>query len=81
LLVAGLSAVVGVADQLRALMWLAVLGTGSQNIAVAQVCIKLASWVLLGWLAYRAIRQNLGPPGWALCAIPVLVWSYTLWPS
>jgi len=81
LVVAGLSAVVGVADQLRALMWLALLGPGSEDIVIAQVLIKLSGWVLLGWLAYRGIRQNLAPPGWALCTIPILVWSYALWPS
>jgi hypothetical protein len=81
LLIVGISAVVGIADQLRALFWFVLVGqSGNGDGVAAKAVIQLLGWVLLCWCAVRGVRENLVPPTWAVLTIPVLLWTYTLWP-
>jgi hypothetical protein len=81
LLAVGISAIVGIADQLRALFWLALAGPSIGGPGAARLLIMLAGWVILGWCGMRAFRSNALPPVWAVLAMPLLVWTYLLWPA
>lgn len=81
--VVGIAAIVGIADQARALFWLVVAGVpeGSGPLDVTRVVIMLAGWSLLCWCAVLAIRKNAMPPTWALVMIPVMIWTVLLLPK
>ena len=81
LLVFGISSIVGIADQVRALFWLALAGPSSEGPGAARLLIMLAGWVIMCWCAVRAFRSNALPPLWAAVTLPLLVWAYILWPS
>lgn len=81
LLIAGILSIVGIADQLRALLGLIVFGPSAPGTDAARMLIKLAGWGLIGWCAVRAIRLNALPPAWAVFSIPALIWAFILWPS
>jgi len=80
-MVLGVSSIVGMADQLRALFWRALAGDSIGGPAVAQRLIMLVGWMIMCWCAVRAYRKNALPPTWALVSLPLLVWAYLLWPG
>jgi hypothetical protein len=81
LLVCGIASIVGIADQVRALFWIALSGPSSQSTDPARLLILLAGWLLLCWCSVRAIRRNVLPPTWAVVSLPVVTWAYILWPT
>jgi hypothetical protein len=82
LLVVGLSSIVGIADQVRALFWRALSGPPSHGgMGGAQRLIILTGWALMCWCAVRVFRSNALPPAWVAFAAPLLIWAYLLWPG
>jgi hypothetical protein len=81
LLVAGVFSVIGIADQLRALFWMALIGPSPGRHGPVQPVILLVGWALICWIAVRAVRTNALPPRWAAFSLPLLLWAYLLWPD
>lgn len=81
LLVVGISSIVGIAGQIRALIGLAVAGPSTAGLGAARALIILAGWIIMCWCSVRAWRSNVLPPLWAAVTLPLLVWAYILWPS
>jgi hypothetical protein len=81
LLIAGISSIVGIADQVRALFWIALAGPSYNPTSPARLVIMLIGWILICWCSVRAYRRNLLPPAWVAMLLPLLVWAYLLWPA
>lgn len=82
LLVVGISSIVGIADQVRAFLRLALTGPASQSGPVwPERVILLVGWLILCRCAVRAFRMNVLPPAWVAFAMPLLIWAYILWPG
>jgi hypothetical protein len=81
LLVCGIASIVGIADQARALFWIALAGPSYGPTSPARILILLGGWVLMCWCSVRAIRRNVLPPTWAVVLMPVVTWAYILWPT
>lgn len=79
LVVAGLVAVVGIADAGRALFWL-LLNDGARGdwTDYLGVVLRLIAWGILAVVAYTGWRKHLLPPAWALVALPLLTWALLL---
>ncbi|MBB4638898.1 hypothetical protein [Longimicrobium terrae] len=71
----GAASIIGIADQLRALGWLALekaAGSSEPWSATGWPLLFLAGWALLAFSAYRVVRQNRVPPTWGLVALLVI---------
>lgn len=82
LVVAGLIAVIGVADAVRALFWLALgeLG-GPPGVPPAEylrVALRLAAWGLLLVVGYLGWKKQVLAPTWVFVALPLLAWALLL---
>ena len=73
-----IASIIGIADQLRTLFWIALNKEGPNPL---RILIILVGWVMLCWCGYRAYRRSLAPPTWVVLAIPLLIWTYLLWPE
>lgn len=73
-----IASIVGIADQLRILFWFVLNGEGPNP---SRILIILTGWVILCWCGYKAHRHNLAPPTWVVLTIPLLIWTYLLWPE
>jgi hypothetical protein len=81
LMIAGVAAIVGIADQLRALVRVVMAGPSFEGAhGPVRILIILAGWAVIAWCAARAIK-NAAPPTWAIVSIPILIWAYILWPN
>jgi hypothetical protein len=81
LLVVGISSIVGIADQLRALFWRVLAGPSIGGPGFARLLILLTGWAIMCWCGVRAFRKNALPPAWVAFVLPVLIWAYILWPA
>ena len=81
LLVVGISSIVGIADQVRALFWLVLAGPSIGGPGAGRLLIMLAGWGILCWCGVRAYRKNALPPTWAAVALALLIWARILWPG
>ncbi|WP_420129704.1 hypothetical protein [Longimicrobium sp.] len=82
MLVAGILSIVGIADHVRALFWRVLSGPPTNgSMGVPQRLIILTGWAIICWCAVRAVRGNLLPPMWAAVTLPILIWTYLLWPG
>lgn len=81
LLIVGIASIIGIADRVRALFWLALAGPSIGGPGVGRLLIMLIGWGIMCWCAVRAFRSNALPPPWAVVALPGLIWAYLLWPG
>ncbi len=70
--------IIGIADQVRALFWIALTGEGRDPV---RVVVMLVGFILLCWTGYKAYRHNVVPPAWIVSIVPVLTTAYLLWPN
>ncbi len=73
-----IASIIGIADQLRTLFWIALTGEGRNPM---RILIILVGWTILCWCGYRGYRHNHAPPQWAMLTVPLLIWTYLLWPE
>jgi hypothetical protein len=81
LILAGLLAVVGIADAGRALFWLILNGTGGSEaprMDFVKVGLRLTAWSLVALAAYTGWRRNVIPATWMLVSLPILAWALLL---
>jgi hypothetical protein len=81
LILVGVSAIVGIADAGRALLWMgleATAGSESQPLDVAKKLLMLLAWCLLGFAAYDGWRRKVIPRTWLLASIMALTWALIL---
>lgn len=79
--VAGIAAIVGVADALRALFWMALSSAAGRSHAWAAYLpagMRLAAWALLAYVAWLVVVRRVVPPTWAIIAMPVVIWGVIL---
>jgi predicted signal transduction protein with EAL and GGDEF domain len=77
----GIAAIVGMADALRAMFWMALsaaAGESSAWTAYLSRGIRLAGWVLLAYVAWLVVARRVVPPTWAFLAIPIMIWASIL---
>lgn len=78
LLIGGVSAIVGVADAARALIWIgleALAGPAPTPRDLVRQALMLLAWSLIGAAAYHGWRRNLIPPTWLLASIMCCIWA------
>ena len=81
LVIAGLCAVVGLADAGRALLWLgadAVSGLDAPLLDIAKKLLLLAAWGLIAFAAWDGWRRNVLAATWLAGGIMVLMWALIL---
>jgi len=75
LIMGGVAAIVGIADNVRALIWLMLNDAGVSTTSWTDYLargLQLAAWALVARLAYLGWRRNAFPPTWAVVTLPVL---------
>lgn len=80
-LVAGIAAIVGMADALRAMFWMALSAAAGEPQAWTAYLprgMRLAAWALLAYVAWLVVARRVVPPTWAILAIPVVIWGVIL---
>ncbi|HEX8394246.1 MAG TPA: hypothetical protein VF665_18020 [Longimicrobium sp.] len=77
MLVVGVGAIVGIADQTRVLLWIGLkhlAGTSEPVSEAIAPVILLAGWLLMAWCAAQVVHRRRAPPTWAILTIVVLLW-------
>jgi hypothetical protein len=80
-IVAGIAAIVGMADALRAVFWMALTAAAGNPMpwtAYLQQGIRLAGWVMIAYCAWLVVRKRTVPPTWAIVALPAVIWAAIL---
>lgn len=80
-MVAGIAAIVGMADALRAMFWMALSAASGETHAWTAYLprgVRLAAWALLAYVAWLVVVKRVVPPTWAIIALPVAIWSVIL---
>jgi hypothetical protein len=81
LILVGLSAIVGIADAGRGLLWMgleATAGAEPPPLDVAKKLLMLLAWCLLGLAAYDGWRRKVIPATWLLGGVVALTWALIL---
>lgn len=81
LVVAGLCAVVGIADAARQTFWLVLDAWAASDAPLMELVkpgLRLLAWGLVGLAAYTGLRRGEFPPPWILMSIPILCWALLL---
>ena len=81
LVIAGLLAIVGIADAARALFWLVLNGAAGAedpHIDFLKAGLRLVAWSLVAIAAYTGWRRNVIPAIWMLISLVILCWGLLL---
>jgi hypothetical protein len=81
LIVAGLLAVVGIADAVRALFWLVLNGSAGSGVPLVEFLkagLRLVAWGLVAIAAYTGWRRSVIPATWMLVVLPIICWVLIL---
>jgi hypothetical protein len=81
LMIAGVVAIIGLADAARALFWLTLNQVGGSRepwMEYALPGLRLVAWGLVAGVAYVGWRRRMVAPTWAIVCIPLVAWALLL---